>query len=103
MVPFVPTGTTTGDLVVDQPDPTTVILRLSDLTDFIATDPVGTLDGNRFTYNGTITVTDGTTTIDAAGTIEGTFTAGPPPGMDLTFSFSPNAFPSCIVEGTITK
>lgn len=100
---IVPTGSTTGDLVVEQPDPSTVILRLSDLTDFIANDPVGTLEENRFDFSGTITVTDGSTTVDATGTITGTFTAGPPPGMDLTFTFTPNALPGCVVSGTIIK
>jgi len=96
---LVPTGEPAeGDLVVEQPDPSTVTLLLSDLSDFIASDPTGVLTGDFFNYSGPITITDGTTLVDATGSITGTFSGDG--GVDLAFSFS--VF-SCLVEGTITR
>jgi len=95
----VPTGEPTeGDLVVEQPDAGTVTLRLSDLSDFIVSDPTGVLTADFFNYTGPITIGDGTTLIEATGSISGTFPGGG--AVDLTFSFS--VF-SCLVEGTITR
>lgn len=94
---LVPTGSTTGTLVVVQ-NGSSVTLRIRDLSENILSDPTGTIDdAGNFAFDGPITVGDGTDMVDAQGTITGTFTRGGV--VDLAFSFT--AF-TCEVEGTIT-
>ena len=94
---LVPTGSTSGTLVVVQ-NGSAVTLRIRDLSENILSDPTGTIDADgNFTFEGPITVGDGSDTVDAQGTITGTFTRGGV--VDLAFSFT--AF-TCEVEGTIT-
>lgn len=89
---------TDGDLVVEQPDPGTVTLLLTDLSDVIRSDPTGVLTGDFFNYSGPITIGNGATLVQATGSITGTFSDDR--SVDLAFSFS--VF-SCLVEGSITR
>lgn len=95
---LVPEGSTDGTVTVTE-SATTATLRLSDVTDFIRSDPRGSYDAGTgaFAFTGPVTVGDGETAIEASGTIEGTFAEDG--SMDLDFDFS--AF-TCTVTGTIT-
>lgn len=95
---FVTPGSTTDAMeVIQSPsNPGQVTLNLTEVTDNIKNNPTGQLRGNQFSFNGTITVGNDDGTVNANGTINGTFSAAG--DMDLTFSFS--VF-SCSVSGTI--
>lgn len=93
---LVPLDSTTGNLVVVQSG-TAVTLLISGLSENIQSDPTGTIDADgNFTFEGPLAVGNASGTIDAQGTITGSFTrAG---RVDLDFAFT--AF-TCEVEGTI--
>jgi len=95
---FVETGFTDGFLQVTQQDED-VTLELTEVTEFILTDPEGRIDSDgHFLFDGTIAIGDGESSTTADGAIDGFFNlvAGT---IDLAFDFT--AF-TCQVRGRIT-
>lgn len=93
-------GSDTGTLPVTQPDPGTVILDLPSATSGalqFSTAPRGTLRGEAFHFNGTISGMFDTTSFSANGSIDGTIAADG--AMDLGFAF--NVLFVCNVTGSI--
>lgn len=94
---FVEPGSTSGALAVTQ-SAGQATLRLGDLTEFVRSDPTGAYDpaNGQFAFDGVIVVGNEQGTVNADGTIVGTFS--PAGAVNLTFDFT--AF-TCRVRGTI--
>lgn len=94
---FVETGSTSGVLTVTESDEVAT-LRLSELTPFVQSDPSGAYDAvnGEFAFDGEIVVGNQQGTVNADGTITGTFSATG--ALALTFDFTAL---TCQVRGTI--
>ncbi|HUP00719.1 MAG TPA: hypothetical protein VM737_04260 [Gemmatimonadota bacterium] len=94
---FVEPGAVDGVLPVTETG-NQVTLELTEVTDFIQSDPTGAIDaGGQFSFQGVVSVGDATTNVDANGTIEGSF-ARVTGEIDLDFDFTALG---CNVQGTI--
>lgn len=93
----------TGDLTIDQPSPSVIVIRISELSPEIQNDITATLQGNTVSASGvTITLSDGMgTTINVIGSIRGTITPGAAQEIDLQLDFT--ALGVCSVGVAITS
>lgn len=95
---FVHQGDTAqDDLVVAQPSPDRVTLKLSNFPNF-QSDATGQLRGDQFHFSGTVKLGNDQGNVDANGTFDGPFTDT---GFSLSFDF--NALSVCFVSGTMTS